>query len=151
MDETKQTTLDSLSYYFVIKQELPEGGTRLSLSSYALLGENCETLPFDTETDTALYLLDEFRKGAVVSEEHIAIANAIIDGDKPMFLWEEKVPDNMLLLSLHTDLPPDGSGIVTFGSRSPKWLARFLLRRLHESKRVTAKAETIQQAQALLG
>lgn len=151
MDKTKNTMLDDLSYYFVVKEKQPAGGTQLSLSSYAPFRNDCETLPFDSETDAALYLLEEFRKGELVSEAHVEDARAILRGDQPMFVYEEKQPDGTLLLSLHDALPPQESGIIVFGGRSPRRLARFLLRRLHESQRVIASAETIQQAQALLG
>lgn len=151
MYDAQQAIWDDLSYYFVLQEEHPEGGVWLSLSSYAAFGGKRKTLPFDSETDAALYLLDEVRKGARASEEHIEIARAIIRGDQAMFVYEEKQTDGTLLLSLHNDPAPRDSDIITFASRSPKWLARFLLRRLHESSRVTATAEMIQQAQALLG
>lgn len=155
MQDTEQMFIDdlmhSLSYYFVVKQTVPGQGTQLSLSSYAPFGNDRITLSFDSETDTALYLLDEFRKGAIVSEEHVEIARAILRGDQPMFVYEEKQPDGMLLLSLHDELPPKGSHIIVFASRWHKGLARFLLRRLHESKRVSASEETVQQAIALMG
>jgi hypothetical protein len=107
-------------------------------------------LPFDTETDAALYLLDEFRKGGLVSSNDIETAKAIIRGEEPMFVYEEKQPDGTLLLSLHDSLPPEGSNIVAFASRSAKTLAKFLLRRLHESKNTQASEETIRQAQSLM-
>lgn len=157
MQDTEQRLIDdlmdNLSYHFVIKQKVPGEGIQLSLSSHAVFGDDCITLPFDSETDTALYLLDEFRKGAIVSEEHVEIARAILRGDRPMFVYEEKQPDGTLLLSLHDDLPPKGwrSHIIIFASRWHKGLARFLLRRLHESKRVRASEETVQQAMALMG
>jgi hypothetical protein len=151
MDIAEQTLLDELSYYFVIKEKQPDGSTQLSLGSYAPSRKNCETLPFDTETGAALYLLAKFREGAIVSEEHVETAHAILRGDQPMFVYEEKQPDSTLLPSLHNELPARESGIIAFASRSPRRLARFLLRWLYESKRVRASAETIQQAQALLG
>jgi hypothetical protein len=151
MRTPEQMLMDDLSYYFVLKQELPGKVVQLTLSSSASFGGECVTLPFDTEEDTALYLLAEFRKGALVSEQDIETAQAILRGDRPMFVYEEKQPDGTLLLSLHETLPPEGSHIVAFGSRSPRWLARFLLRRLHESARVKASLETIKQAQLLMG
>jgi hypothetical protein len=147
MYDAQQAVWDDLTYYFVIQEE----DARLSLSGHAAFAEKRKTLPFDSETDAALYLLDEVRKGARASEQDIEIARAIMRGDKAMFVYEEKQPDGTLLLTLHDDLPPRESGIVAFGGRSPRALARFLLQRLHESSRVTATAETIQQAQALLG
>lgn len=151
MYDAQQAIWDDLSYYFVIQEEHPEGGVKLSLCSRAISGWQSTMLSFDSEADATLYLLDELRKGARISEEDIEIARAILCGDRAIFLYEEKRPDGTLLLSLHSDPAPDGSGIVTFGSRSPSRLARFLLRRLQESSRVTATTETIQQAQALLG
>ena len=71
-------------------------------------------------------------------------------GGKPLFLYEEKQIDGKLLLSLHDQLPPKGSSVVVFGSRSAQLVARLLLRRLHESQRVWATEETIQQAQVLM-
>lgn len=154
MQDTEQMLrddlLDNLSYYFVIKQTAPSEGLQLSLSSHAVYGNDRITLPFDSETDTALYLLDAFRKGAIVSEEHVEIAHAILRGDQPMFVYEEKQPDGTLLLSLHDDLPPKGSNIIAFASRWHRGLARFLLRRIHESKRVRANEKTVQQALALM-
>jgi hypothetical protein len=147
MYDAQQAVWDDLTYYFVIQ----EGDGQLSLSGHAAFAETRKTLPFDSETDAALYLLEEVRKGARASEQDIEIARAITRGDKAMFVYEEKQPDGTLLLTLHDDLPPRESSIVAFGGRSPRWLARFLLQRLHESSRVTATAETIQQAQTLLG
>jgi len=154
MQDTEQMLIDdlmdNLSYYFVIKQTVPGEGIQLSLSSHAAFGNDCITLPFDSDTDTALYLLDEFRKGAIVSEEHVEIARAILRGDRPMFVYEENQPDGTRLLSLHDDLPPKGLHIIVFASRWHKGLAKFLLRRLSESKRVRASEETVQQALALM-
>jgi len=42
-----------------------------------------------------------------------------------------------------------GSNIAAFGSRAAKQLARFILRRLHESSRVRAAEATMQQVYAL--
>jgi hypothetical protein len=151
MYDARQAVWDDLSYYFVTREKQPGGSVKLSLDSHPTFRDDCKTLPFDSETDAALYFLDEFYKGASVSEQDVEIAKAIMRGDKPMFVHEEKQPGGTLLLSIHGDLPPLGSSIVAFGCRSPKWLARFLLRRLHESNRVTATAETIRQAQMLLG
>lgn len=151
MYDARQAVWDELSYYFVIQEKQPGGSVKLSLDSHATFGDERKTLSFDSETDAALYLLDEFRKGASVSEQDIESARAILRGDQPLFVYEEKQPDGTFLLSFHDDLPSPGSSIVTFGSRSPRWLARFLFRRLHESERVVATAETIRQAQALFG
>jgi hypothetical protein len=151
MSEYHYNPLDDLSYYFVMQEILPDGTTQLALSSSAAWSETRKTLPFDSEEDTALHLLAELRKGARASEEHIAIAKAILRGEKPMFVHEQKQPDGTLLLSFHGDLPPRDAGIRAFGCRSHRWLARFLLRRLKESSHVTASAETVRQAQALLG
>lgn len=151
MYEAQQAIWDDLSYYFVIQEEHPEGGIQLSISSYPIFRDGSKTRPFDTETDTALYLLDELRKGARVSEQDIEIARAILRNDRPMFVYEEKQPDGTLMLSIHDNPPPCGSAIICFGCRSPRWLARFLLRRLQESSRVKATAETIKRAQALMG
>ncbi|HZS76928.1 MAG TPA: hypothetical protein VFA41_09980 [Ktedonobacteraceae bacterium] len=68
-----------------------------------------------------------------------------------LFLYEEKQPDGRLLLSLHDHLPLEGSDVVVFGSRSPKLVARLLLRRLQESNRVWATEETIRRAERLMG
>jgi hypothetical protein len=146
MYDTQQAIWDELSYFFVIQEEQPEGEKRLFLSSSASFAGRRTTLPFDSESDAALYLLDEVRKGARASEEHIEIARAIVRGDQALFLYEEKQPDGTLLLSFHDAPAPQESSAVTFASRSPRWLARFLLRRLQENKRVTATGETIQQA-----
>ena len=150
MQKNEQPMLDELQYYFVVKQTLPDGSTQATLSSYAPFRDDQKTIPFDTEEDTALYLLEEARKGAIVPSNDIAIAKAIIRGDKPLFLYEEKQADGTLFLSLHDNLPPQGSPIVVFGSRSPRLVARLLLRRVNESKRVRTTEETIQQAQALM-
>jgi hypothetical protein len=142
--------MDELYYYFVVKQDLLDGTFQLTLSSYAPFRDDRTTFPFDSEIDAALYILDEFRHGAIVSSNDIEIAKAIIRGEKPMFVYEEKQSDGTLLLSLHDSLPPEESTIVAFGSRSANLLARFFMRRLHENKRVRATEETIRQAQALM-
>lgn len=142
--------MDELYYYFVVKEDLLDGTFQLSLSSYAPFRDGRTTFPFDSEIDAALYILDEFRHGAIVSSNDIEIAKAIIRGEKPMFVYEENQSDGTLLLSLHDSLPPEESTIVAFGSRSANLLARFFMRRLHESKRVRATEETIRQAQALM-
>jgi hypothetical protein len=151
MNETRQTVLDELQYFFVVKQEFPEGTYQLVLSSYAPFRDDRTTLSFDTEEDAALFLLDELRKGAIVSSNDVEIARAILRGEQPMFLYEEKQADGTIILSLYNRLPSEGSRIVTFGSRSAKILARLLLRRLHESERVRASEATIRQAQTLMG
>jgi hypothetical protein len=142
--------MDELYYYFVVKEDLLDGTFQLSLSSYAPFRDDRTTFPFDSEIDAALYILDEFRHGAIVSSNDVEIAKAIIRGEKPMFVYEEKQSDGTLLLSLHDSLPPEESTIVAFGSRSANLLARFFMRRLHESKRVRATEVTIRQAQALM-
>jgi hypothetical protein len=149
MQGNEQTALDELQYYFVVKQTLPDGSSQVTLSHYAHFRDDQKTVPFDTEEDAALYLLEEARSGAVVSFNDVAIARAIIRGDEPMFLYEEKQADGRLLLSLHDCLPPQGSPVAVFGSRSPRLVARLLLRRLLETERVWATEETIQQARAL--
>ena len=151
MHETRQSVLDELQYYFVVKQEFPDGTSQVALSSYAPFRDDRTTSCFDTEEDAALFLLDQSRKGAVVSANDVEIAKAIIRGEQPMFLYEEKQADGTIVLSLHNHLPPEGSHIVTFGSRSAKIVARLLLRRLQESERVRASEATIQQAQVLMG
>lgn len=151
MRHIEGTLLDELQYYFVVKQAMPDGSVQLTLSSYTPFREDRTTIPFDSEVDAALYLLAEVRNGAMVSFNDVEIARAIIRGDQPLFLYEEKQADGRLLLSLHARLPPDGSPVVVFGSRSPKLVARLLLRRLHETKRVWASEATIRQAQALMG
>jgi hypothetical protein len=150
MNETQRTILDELQYYFVVRQDLPDGSYQLSLSSYAPFRDDCVTLSFDTETDAALYLLDEYRKGVPVSYQDVEAAKAIMRGEKPLFLYEEKQPDGTLLLSLHDHLPPTESDIVTFGSRSAKLVARLLIRRLYESSHVRASEATIRRAWALM-
>jgi hypothetical protein len=150
MQKNERTLLDELRYYFVVKQTMPDGSIQVILSSYAPFRDNQTTLPFDTEEDAALTLLEEARNGAVVSSNDVAIAKAIIRQDQPLFLYEEKQADSRLLLSLHDQLPPEGSPVVVFGSRSPRLVARLLLRRLHETKRVWATEETIRQAQELM-
>ena len=150
MQENRQTLLDELQYYFVVKQTLPDGSIQATLSHYSRFRDGQTTLPFDTEEDAALYLLEQARSGAVVSFNDVAIARAIIRGDEPMFLYEEKQADGRLLLSLHDRLPPQGSPVAVFGSRSARLVARLLLRRLLETERVWATEETIQQARALI-
>lgn len=149
--DSRTYAMDSLSYYFVIKQALSDGNVEFSLSSYARIGDDLTTLPFDTETDAALYLLDEYRKGARIAHNDVEIAQAILRDEQPTFLYEEKQPNGTLLLSLHDTLPPEDTKIVSFASRSSKVLARFLLRRLHESQRVKADAETIVRAKVMMG
>ncbi|SRR5579884_617089 len=150
MQDTKHNTLAEMQFYFVVQQQLPDGTRQLSLNTYAPFREDCSTSPFDSEQDTALYLLDEWKKGALVSEQDVEIARAILRGDQPLFLYEEQQPDGSLLLSFHDQLPPEESSITTFGCRSPRWLAHFLLRRLHESKRVHTSEETMRKARILL-
>ncbi len=150
MQQNEQSLPDELQYYFVVQQTLPDGSIQLALSSYAPFRDDQTTLSFDTEEDAALSLLEEARNGATVSSNDIAIAKAICRGDKPWFLYEEKQADSRLLLSLHDQLPPDGSPVIVFGSRSPHLVARLLLRRLQETKHVWATEETIRQAQALM-
>lgn len=151
MHETRRSVLDELQYYFVVKQEFPDGTSQLVLSSYAPFRDDITTSCFDTEEDAALFLLDQSRKGASVSSNDMEIAQAILRGEQPLFLYEEKQADGTIVLSLHDRLPPEGSHIVTFGSRSAKLVARLLLRRLHESQRIRASDATIRQAQALMG
>lgn len=155
--DNKEQVMDNISYvmgelhfYFVVRQELPGGQVQLSLSSHAPFNESQTVMPFDEERDAALYLLDECRKGAIVSEKMAEIAEAIIRGEEPMFVYEENLSDGTLLLSLHNCLPPVGSNIAAFGSRAAKQLARFILRRLHESSRVRATEETMRQVYSLL-
>lgn len=150
MQENEQTALNELQYYFVVKQTLPGGNIKVTLSHYARSRDDQTTLPFDTEEDAALYLLEEARNGAVVSFNDMAIARAIIRGDEPLFLYEEKQADGRLLLSLHDHLPPQGSSVPVFGSRSHRLVARLLLKRLLETERVWATDETIQKARSLL-
>jgi hypothetical protein len=150
MNETQQTILNELQFYFVVRQDLPDGSYRLSLSSYAPFRDDRVTFPFDSESDAALYLLGEFRKGAPVSYQDVETARAIMRGEKTLFLYEEKQPDGTLLLSLHDHLPPAESKVVTFASRSAKLMARFLLERLYESERVHASDATIRRAWALM-
>ncbi len=142
--------LQEFDYYFVIKQTLPGGRIQLALSSFPSFSEDKETLPFDTEEDAALYLLSEARKGAIVSYNDTAIARAIIRGNHPLFLYEEKQPDGRLLLSLHESIPAEDASNVAFGSRSSRLVARLLLRRLLETEKVWATTETIQQAKSLI-
>ncbi len=150
MNEKERHLMDELQYYFVVKQILPDGNADLSLSSYAPFRDDRATLSFDSERDAALYLLNEFHNGAIVSENDVESAKAILHGEQPMFLYEEKQEDGTLILSLHDCLPPEGSKIVTFGSRAAKLVARLLLRRLHENERVRATEETIRQAHLLM-
>jgi hypothetical protein len=150
MQPTPQNLIDELQYYFVVKQTMPDGSTQLALSSYAPFRDDQTTIPFDTEEDAALYLLEQQRNGAIVSANDVESARAIIRGDSPLFLYEEKQTDGTLLLSLHNVLPPEESRIVVFGSRAPKLVARLLLRRLSESKRVHVGEETIRQAHAVM-
>jgi hypothetical protein len=142
--------VEDLQYYFVVKQAMPDGSVYVSLSSYAPFRDDRTTVSFDAEVDAALYLLEEVRNGAVVSTNDVESAKAIIRGDQPLFLYEEKQPDGTLQLSLHDRLPPEGSSVVVFGSRSPRSVARLLLRRLQETTRVRATEETIRQAQRLM-
>jgi hypothetical protein len=150
MQDTERNIMAEMQFYFVVKQQLPDGSSQLSLNTYAPFREDCTTLPFDSEQDAALYLLEGWRKGAIVSEQDVEIARAILCGDQPLFVYEERQPDGRLLLSFHDHLPQEGSSVITFGCRSPRWLARFLLRRLHESERIQASEETMRKAQALL-
>lgn len=150
MPPREQSLPDGLQYYFVVTQTLPDGSIQAALSSYAPFRDDQTTFPFDTEEDTALYLLAQMREGVIVSSNDVETARAILRGDQPLFLFEEKQPDGTLLLSLHEHLPPPGSNAVACGSRSPKLTARLLLRRLHESKRVWVTDETRRQAQALM-
>ena len=150
MNTTQNTFIDELHFYFVVKQDLPDEKYELSLSSYAPFRDDRTTFPFDTETDAALYLLDEFARGAIVSSNDVETAKAIIRGEQPIFVYEEKQPDGTLLLSLHDTLPPEDAKIAVFGGRSAKLLARFLLRRLHEGAHIQATEETIKRAQSLL-
>ena len=101
MNTTQSTFIDELYFYFVVKQDLPDGKYELSLSSYAPFRDDRTTFPFDTETDAALYLLDEYTRGAIVSSNDVETAKAIIRGEQPIFVYEEKQPDGTLLLSLH--------------------------------------------------
>ena len=150
MKETEQSMLNDLQYYFVVEQPTSDGNVELSLSSYAPFRDDRSAIPFDSEMDAALYFLEKFRNGAIVSSNDVETAKAIIRGDQPMFLFEEKQLDGTLLLSLHNHLPSEGSSAVVFGSRSARLVARLLLRRLHETKRVWATEETIRQAQTLI-
>jgi len=150
MQEIGNAVLNDLTFYFVVQHDLPDGERELSLSSYAPFRDDCTTFPFDTETDAALYLLAEFHHGAIVSSNDIQTAKAIIRGEQPLFVYEEKQPDGTLFLSFHDLLPPEDAHIIAFGSRSAALLARFLLRRLHESSRIQASSKTIKRAQALL-
>src|SRR5579885_3760265 len=109
MYDAQQAIWDDRSYYFIIQEEQPEGGIKLSLRSRAISGCQSTILSFDSEADAALYLLAELRQGARISEEDSEIARAILRGDRAMFLSEEKRPDGTLLLSLHNDPAPTGS------------------------------------------
>ncbi len=150
MSATREMLLDDLHYYFVVRRELAGGKCEFALSSYAPFADDRTVLPFDSETDAALYILEEFRKVGKISSHDVETAEAIMRGEEPMFVYEEKQPDGTVLLSLHDSLPPEGSKIVAFASRSPKILARFLLRRLHESRYTKASQETIRRAQCLM-
>lgn len=143
--------LDSLHFYFVVKQLLPDDTTRLSLMSHAPFRDDQTTFSFDSEADAAQYFLDTLHsKTVTASEQDVATAKAILRGGQPLFLYEEKQPDGTLLLSFHDQLPPEQSKIVSFACRSSKYLAGFLFRRLRESERVRASEETIRQAWAFL-
>jgi len=142
--------LQEFDYYFVIKQTMPDGRIQIALSSFASFRDDRVTMPFDTEEDAALYLLAEARNGATVSYTDMAIARAIIRGDEPLFLYEEKQADGRLLLSLHGCLPGKDVSVTVFGSRSPRLVARLLLRRLLETQKVWATDETIRQAKLLV-
>lgn len=150
MSTTESTLIDELYFYFVVKHDLPDEKYELSLSNYAPFRDDRTTFPFDTETDAALYLLDEFTRGAIVSSNDIETAKAIINGQQPTFVYEAKQPDGTLLLSLHDALPPKNAKITVFGGRSAKMLARFLLRRLNEGAHIQATEETVKRAQSLL-
>ncbi|QBD74589.1 hypothetical protein EPA93_00700 [Ktedonosporobacter rubrisoli] len=150
MKDTKSMCLDELQYCFVVKRKLANGSIELSFSSYAPFRDDIETFPFDTEMDAALFLLEEARQGVLISENDREAAQAIIHEEKPLFLYETRQGDGTLLLSLHDCLPPDDSSVTVFGSRAPRRLARFLLRRLHENQRVQVSPQTLQQAQHLL-
>src|ERR1051326_7855578 len=119
MHETSQSAVDELQYYFVVNKEFPDGASQLALSSYAPFRDDRTTSCFDTEEDAALFLLDQSHKGAIVSSNDIEIAKAILRGEQPLFLYEEKQTDGTIVLSLH-DMPPEDSHIITFGSRSAK-------------------------------
>lgn len=150
MQKAEQTLIDELQYYFVVEQVMPDGSTHVALSSYAPFRDDRTTVPFDSEEDAALYLLERVRGGAVASFNDTESARAIIRGDMPLYLYEEKQQDGTLLLSLHDRLPPEGARVVVFGARSPRLVARLLLRRLLESERVRASEETVGQARALM-
>src|SRR5258708_16571701 len=122
MYDAQQAVWDDLTYYFVIQEE----DAQLSLSGHAAFAETRKTLPFDSETDAALYLLEEVRKGARASEQDIEIARAIMRGDKAMFVYEEKQPHGTLLLTLHYNLPPRAPGISAFAPPPPPYLPQFL-------------------------
>ncbi len=150
MNTTESTFIDELHFHFVVRHDLPDGKYELALSSYAPFRDDRTTFPFDTETDAALYLLDEFARGAIVSSNDVETAKAVIRGEQPTFVYEEKQPDGTLLLSLHDSLPPEHVKITVFGGRSAKLLARFLLRRLNEGTHIQATEDTIKRAQSLL-
>jgi hypothetical protein len=150
MYNAQQAVIEELQYYFVVEQVMPDGSTQVALSSYAPFRDDRTTVSFDSEEDAALYLLERVRGGAVASFNDIENARAIIRGDMPLFLYEEKQQDGMLQLSLHDRLPPEGARVVVFGARSPRLVARLLLRRLSESGRVRASEETIERARAIL-
>lgn len=105
----------------------------------------------EAEEDTALYLSGELCRGARISEQDGGVARAILRGEQPLLVSEEKQEDGTLWVSWHETLPPRDSKMVSFGSRSHHELARFLLRRLHERTHVRASEESIRRAQALRG
>lgn len=150
MQDTKHYVMENMQFYFVVRQQLPDNRRQLSLCTHAPFRNDCTTLPFDSEEDAALYLLEEWRQGAVVSEQDIEIARAILRGDQPLFIYEERQSDGTLMLSFHDELPSEKSSVVVFGCRSPRWLARFLLRRLYENERVRASEATMRRARSLL-
>jgi hypothetical protein len=150
MNET-ELLLENLTFYFVVRKELPNGNHQISLSSHAPFAPQNTTFSFDSEEDTALYLLDLAQKGEDVVEDDVVIAQAILQGEQPLFVYEEKQADGTLSLSFHDQLPPETSSIVAFASRSHRLIARFLLKRLHESERVKAAPETIRRANTLIG
>ncbi len=143
--------LENLTFYFVVREELPNQTHQFSLSSHAPFASKYTTFPFDSEEDAALYLLDLAQKGEVVVEDNLEIAQAILRGEQPLFVYEEKQDDGTLLLSFYDQLPLEPSSIVAFASRSHRLIARFLLRRLHESQRVRATSETVLRANTLMG
>lgn len=150
MQETRPRIMDELYLCFVVRQTLPDGQSQLSLSSYAPFRNDLITHSFDTEEDAALYLLDEIRTHrAITSSKTIEAARAILNGEQPLFVYEEWQPDGTLLLSLHDEPPAPSLHAITFSDRSPRRLARLLLQRLHQNPRVRATEETRQQALTL--